>query len=177
MIGSDHGRTKRTRIIPRLTGLLLLAVPVACAAPSDGTLPTAEQVLSYYQSDRTMDAEIVGNVAVLRVSQSAEQLRRGGSLWAKVGPYVFLFSEETRQLFTDFDGLAAVRVITTVGDTEVANALLAHEELSDVLWARSLNIAGRARLEGTNRMTLLEDLVEWGEAHTDFTYNERFTRR
>ena len=164
-------------MIPRLTGLLLLAAPVACAAPSDGTLPTAEQVLSYYQSDRTMDAEIVGNVAVLRVSQSAQQLRRGGSLWAKVGPYVFLFSDETRRLFTDFDGLAAVRVITTVGDTEVANALLAHEELSDVLWARSLNIAGRARLEGTNRMTLLEDLVEWGEAHTGFTYNERFTRR
>jgi hypothetical protein len=149
----------------------------ACEAPPDGALPTPEQVLSFYQSDRSLEAEITGNVAVLKVAQSAEQLRRGGALWAKVGPYVFLFSEETRRLFTDFDGLAAVRVITTVGGVEVANALLAHEELNDVLWARSLNIAGRARLEGTNRMTLLEDLVDWGEAHTEFTYNERFTRR
>jgi hypothetical protein len=149
----------------------------ACTAPADRTLPTREQVLSYYQSDRDLEAEITGNVAVLKVAQSPEQLRRGGTLWAKVGPYIFLFSEETRRLLTDFDGLGAVRVITTVGGVEVANALLAHEELNDVLWARSLNIAGRARLEGTDRMTLLEDLVEWGEARTEFTYNERFTRR
>ena len=159
-----------------LAGLALL-VGSACAPVSDGALPTDEEILSYYESDRRMEAEVVGNVAVLRVYQDAEQLRRGGSLWAKVGPYVFLFSEETQRLFTDFDGVAGVRVITMVGSTDVANALLAHEELSDVLWARSLNIAGRARLQGTNRMTLLEDLVDWGESHTEFTYNERFTKR
>ena len=119
----------------------------------------------------------MGNVAVLTVDQDANQLRRGGPLWAKVGPYVFLFSEETRRLLEDFDGLAGVRVTTMVGRAEVASALLTHSELSDVLWARSLNIAGRARLEGTNRMTLLEDLVDWGEAHTEFTYNEVYTAR
>jgi hypothetical protein len=143
----------------------------------DGTLPTAEQVVAAYEYSGQVDAEIVGNVAVLTVSQDAQQLRRGGSLWAKVGPYVFLFSVETRQLFIEYTGLAAVRVITRVGEAEVANAILTADELSDVLWRRSLNIAGQARRDGTSRMTLLEDLVDWGEAHTEFSYNERFTNR
>jgi hypothetical protein len=94
-----------------------------------------------------------------------------------VGPYIFLFTEETYQLFEDFPGLAAVRVVTKVGNARVASALLARDELSGVLWRRSLNIAGQARRDGTKRVTLLEDLVDWGEAHTDFTYNDRYTRR
>jgi len=157
--------------------LLVLTLGAACAPAADGTLPTPDEVLSYYQSDREMEAGLSGNVVELTVHQSVDQLRRGGALWAKVGPYVFLFSDETKRLFEDFDGVAGVRVVTKVGDAEVASALLAHGELSEVLWARSLNIAGRARLEGTNRMTLLEDLVDWGESHTEFTYNERYTRR
>ena len=169
-------------MIERSSSSLVLALGLAlgmgaCAPSSAGTLPTADEVLSYYRSDRALHAEIAGNVAVLRVEQSVDQLRRGGTLWAKVGPYVFLFSEETKRLMEDFDGLAAVRVITTVGEAEVASALLMHGELSEVQWARALNIAGRARIEGTERMTLLEDLVDWGESHTEFTYNERFTRR
>jgi len=148
-----------------------------CLEPTDLTLPGDDDVATYYETDRGMAAEIVGNVAVITVSQSAQQLRTGGALWAKVGPYVFLFSEETQQLFLDYSGLAAVRVITKVGEAEVANALLTRDELSDVLWRRSLNIAGLARRDGTNRMTLLEDLVDWGEDHTEFTYNERYTRR
>ncbi len=160
-----------------LASALALALATGCAPASQGTLPTPDDVLEYYQSDRALEAEISGNVAVLRVEQSVDQLRRGGTLWAKVGPYVFLFSEETQRLFEDFDGLAGVRVTTTVGGVEVASALLAYEELSEVLWARSLNIAGKARLQGTERMTLLEDLVDWGESHTEFTYNERYTKR
>lgn len=140
-------------------------------------LPDAEAVESYYDYGGGLAAEIVGNVAVVRVTQSAQQLRRGGTLWAKVGPYIFLFSEETERLFADHSGLAAVRMITLVGETEVANALLARDELSDVLWRRSLNIAGLARRDGTGQMTLLEDLVRWGESHTEYTYNPRYTQR
>ena len=91
--------------------------------------------------------------------------------------YVFLFTEETQRLFADHSGLAAVRVITLVGDAEVANVLLARDELSDILWRRSLNIAGLARRDGTERVTLLEDLVRWGETHTEYTYNPRYTQR
>lgn len=161
----------------RLAAALAVSVgPSACAERAD-PLPSAAEVESYYDSESELTAEIDGNVAVIRVEQSARQLREGGRLWAKVGPYIFLFAEETRRLFEDFPGLAGVRVITRVGGAEVANALLTADELSDVLWRRSLNIAGRARRDGTNRMTLLEDLVEWGEAHTEFTYNERYMRR
>jgi hypothetical protein len=148
-----------------------------CESSTEGALPSAEQVGSSYQYAGGVQAEIVGNVAVVLVPQSAQQLRRGGKLWAKVGPYIFLFSEETRLLFEEYAGLAAVRVITTVGDAEVANAMLLADELPEILWRRSLNIAGHARRDGTERMTLLEDLVDWGEAHTEYTYNKRFISR
>ena len=166
---------RQTRI--GLAMAVLAAGLAACAPGGDMTLPTADEVVSYYEYNAGLSAEIVGNVAVLSAEQSPQQLRSGGTLWAKVGPYVFLFSEETRSLFEDYPGLAGVRVITRVGNAEVANALLTHEALSDVLWRRSLNIAGRARRDGTQRMTLLEDLVDWGEEHTEFTYNPQYTRR
>ena len=161
------------RVVMVVTGGLV----AGCQQPRDLTLPDAAQVATYYEYEAGLETEVVGNVAVLTVTQSAQQIRRGGSLWAKVGPYVFLFTEETQRLFEDFPGLAGVRVLTRVGNSDVANALLAREELTGVLWRRSLNIAGQARRDGTNRVTLLEDLVNWGEAHTEFEYNNRYTRR
>lgn len=148
-----------------------------CVDRPELTMPTADEVETYYEYADGLEAEIVGNVAVLTVEQSAQQLRDGGRLWAMVGPYIFLFTDETRQLLEDFPGLAGVRVTTTVGTAQVATALLAREDMPDILWRRSLNIAGKARRDGTQRMTLLEDLVDWGESHTEFEYNPRFTRR
>lgn len=162
---------------------MLVALPLllaaACEPPQELTLPTAEQAKSYYQSVGDLQGvEVNGNVVVVVVHQPSEQLRRGGSLWARVGPYVYLFSEETQQLFNDFNGLAAVRVITETGNgTTVANALLARDALTDVLWRRSLNIAGQARRDGSERITLLEDLIKWGEDHTEFEYNQRYVPR
>jgi hypothetical protein len=154
------------------------AVIAACDQPVDLALPTAKEVRANYTYDGELRAEVDGNVAVVTISQPAQQLRRGGSLWAKVGPYVFLFTDETHQLFEDYPGLAAVRVITRVRNgPEVARALLKRDDLSGVLWRRSLNIAGKARRDGTARPGLLEKLVEWGEDHTEFEYNPRYTRR
>jgi hypothetical protein len=157
--------------------LVLTSALAGCRPGTDLPVPSAAEVQAFYESTPGLEAEVVGNVARLRVAQDPQQLRRGGSLWAKVGPYVYLFSEETRLLFEAYPGLAAVRVSTYVGGSEVANALLARDELSAVLWRRGLNIAGQARRDGTGRVTLLEDLVDWGEAHTDFEYNSRFIRR
>lgn len=108
--------------------------------------------------------------------QPSSQIRRGGTLWAEVGPYVLLFSANTRSLFDDYSGLAAVRVTTELaGGREIASALLRRNELSDILWRRSLHIAGMARKYGTTRPGLLDDLVTWGEEHTDHRYNKRYT--
>ena len=159
------------RVIP-----LAAVLMGATCTEVDLTMPSADEVESYYTVTSNLESSVAGNVATIRVGQSAQQLRRGGSLWAKVGPYVYLFSEETNQLFVAFPGLAAVRVVTTVGQAEVASVLLARDELTDVTWRRAKNLAGRVRVEGTERVTRLQDLVRWGEQHTEFEYNVRYTR-
>lgn len=163
--------------VERVVLLALLVGLPGCGESDALPLPTAEEVESYYDYEADLEAEISGNVAVITVEQSSDQLRRGGRLWAMVGPYIFLFTEETRQLLEDYPGLGGVRVNTRVGEARVATALLSRDEMPDLLWRRSLNIAGKARRDGSRRMTLLEDLVEWGEAHTDYEYDERFIRR
>lgn len=148
----------------------------ACQPAAEVVLPEPEAIAAYYSYDGSLEADLNGNVAEITVSQPAAQLRRGGALWARVGPYVLLFSEETFKLMEENPGLAGVRVITKVErGPEVARALLVRGELSGVLWRRSLNIAGKARLEGTERPTLLEELVRWGEDHTEYKYNPRYT--
>lgn len=161
-------------------GFLLVATLVSAGCPKaqDLTLPTAEAVASYYSYEGSLEANLSGNVAQVVVTQPADQLRRGGALWARVGPYVVLFTDDTQRLLEDYPGLAGVRVITRLdGGPEVARALLRRDGFSGVLWRRSLNIAGKARLEGTERPALLEDLVAWGEDHTQFEYNSRYTGR
>jgi hypothetical protein len=166
---------RSTPALPVIAAGVLVA---SCQPPAGGAgLPSAADVETYYESESDLRTDVSGNVATVTVAQDAQQLRRGGALWAKVGPYVFLFTQETQQLFEDYPGLAGVRVVTQVGGTEVASALLHREELTNVLWRRAQNIAGRARRDGSRQVTLLEDLVEWGEAHTQFEYNERFMRR
>ena len=168
--------SRRTSLATALTLSLLSG---ACQEPVELTLPTVKEVeVTYASVAELAEVEINGNVALVVVRQSADQLRRGGTLWARVGPYIYLFSEETRGLFRDYTGLGGVRVITRVsGGTTVGNALLTRDELTDVLWRRSLNISGLARRDGTERITLLEDLILWGEDHTEFEYNERYARR
>lgn len=138
--------------------------------------PTAEEVAPLYDDHAGVaGVEMNGNVVELRVRQPFRQIERGGSLWARVGPYVYLFTPATREVFETFPGVAAVRVITVLpsGD-EVARATLARDRLSDVRWRRSLNLLGRALREGRESPRRLEELTEWGEDHTEFRYNDRY---
>ena len=140
-------------------------------------VPSTQEAASYYAAVPDLTVEVEGNVAELTVVQPASQLRRGGRLWARVGPYVYLFSQSTQDLFTDYPGLAAVRVVTvTSRGEEVARATLNRGALNELTWRRALNIAGLARRDGSERPTLLEDLVEWGEDHTNFEYASRYAR-
>jgi hypothetical protein len=157
-----------------LTSLFL----VTGCEPTELTLPSVEEVEEAYTYSGEISASINGNVVELEVYQPPRQLRRGGALWAKVGPYVFLFSQETKRLFDTHNGLAAVRVITRApGGREIARATLLRDELNDVTWRRALNISGLARRDGTEQPTRLGDLVRWGEDHTEFAYNSRYTSR
>ena len=156
--------------------LMGMGISVACEGP-DLTVPNSNQVEGAYTYGGALSATVNGNVAEITIVQADRQLRRGGTLWAKVGPYILLFTEETEGLFDGYPGLAGVRAVTvTPGGAEVARALLTRDALNDLTWRRALNIAGLARRDGTRRPTLLEDLVQWGEDHTEFNYNPRYSR-
>ncbi len=159
--------------------LLTLAVAATaltgCEKPNL-SVPSASEVEETFQYEGDLSVSMSGNVAEVTVVQPEGQIRRGGTLWAKVGPYILLFSEETERLFQSYPGLAGVRVKTILpSGQEVARALLPRDSLNELTWRRARNIAGRARRDGTRRPTLLEELVRWGEDHTEYDYNPRFT--
>ncbi len=152
-------------------GLLALS---ACQEPKL-VLPTPAQVRAQYDYEGTMKADLDGNVAEITVYQPVDQLRRGGTLWAEVGPYIFLFTTDTQKLFKDYSGLAAVRVITRLhGGEEIARAMLPRDTLTGLMWRRALNVAAHARLEGTKDPQRIADLIQWGEDHTDYRYNPHY---
>lgn len=157
---------------------VLAAVSSGCETP-DLTLPSEAEMATFFTAAAGAEVSLNGNVVEVRVPQSQRDVRRGGALWAKVGPYIYLFTEDTRSLFQNFTGLAGVRVITYTdgGRAELARALLLRDGLTDILWRRSLNISGRARRDGTIRPSLLEGLVIWGEDHTEFKYDPRYVSR
>ena len=159
------------------SAFLLAPVFLTGCEETDLTVPSSAEVEDAYIYPGGLSATVNGNVAEVTITQAARDLRRGGTLWAKVGPYVLLFSEETEGLFRDFPGLAGVRVITVSSEgAEVARALLARDSLNGITWKKARNICGLARRDGTRRPSLLEKLVEWGEDHTEFSYNSRFIR-
>lgn len=163
----------------RCAFLLAAVLPAAgCDAigGADERLPDAAEVRAIYGNPAALESvDLRGNVVQLVIRQDLAQLRRGGSLWARVGPYVYLFAPPTRELFERFPAVAAVRVVTlATGEEEVARAMLRRDTLSEVHWRRSLNILGRALQEGTRRPSLLEELATWGEEYTEHGYNPEY---
>ena len=145
-------------------------------AKVDLTLPSDREVADIFASSPSVSASMNGNVVEVIVEQPLYQIRRGGHLWAKVGPYIYLFTAETESIFQQFPGVAGVRVVTRTSrrSTEVARALLYSDRLNSITWQRALNIAGKARRDGSGRPTFLEELIRWGEDHTDYGYSEEF---
>ncbi len=160
-------------------GLAFLALSVGGCEEPDVTVRSESLAQAYVAETPGVTGVVGGYVVVVKVNQPYQQLSRGGALWARVGPYVYLFSTTTEQLFKDFGGLGGVRVTTSTGSRRqrVATALLARNGLNELTWRRALNIAGRARLDGTKRPSLLEELVQWGEDHTEFEYSARWVPR
>ena len=159
-----------------LTGAAVLFPALGCL-PEDASPdpPSAEEVASHYTFEGDLEVEMSGNVAQISVTIDGEQFRMGGELWARAAPYVFLFSPATRDAFETHAGLGGVRVIVNYHNgAMVGQALLERSTLNSVGWDRALNVAGRARTQGTQSPGYMRDLVSWGEDHTDFQYNPEY---
>jgi hypothetical protein len=142
------------------------------AGDDPGALPTVDQVQAHYAEHPSLvEARISGNLVELTFQADRGNLRRGGSLWARAGLYVQLLSPATRDLLMAWDGVAAVRAISTTNGSEIGRATLHRDELSELEWQRTLNLLGHALREGTERPSRLQELAEWGEAHTEHAYD------
>lgn len=160
------------RLLWAASAFVLLA---ACEPAVDTSLPSAEELAGRFGP--TVNLRMNGNVVEVSVRQSPEQLRRGGPIWAKAGPYIYLFTPQTQSLFDEFGGVAAVRVTTIDGrDRLVAKAMLGRSSLNSVTWRRAINVAGTARVEATTRPNTMVDLIEFGEETTSFEYSDRYVR-
>lgn len=156
----------------RTAGLAALLALASCGE-DDLTLPSPSEIEGMYGSGA--EVRLNGNVVDVRVEQEADQLRRGGPLWARVGPYIYLFSPQTRELLQRHDGVAAVRVRTVAPDGErIAEALLPRDTLTSVTWREATQRVAKARQEGTANPAYLEALVRFGEDYARFEYAERY---
>lgn len=178
----DMIETRRMMRVKPLLLLLLLVGVGACdrifPERADMTLPDPTVVEALY-ARHGFEAEYrySGNVLEIVVQQPGDQLRRGGALWARVGPYIYLFTPATQDLFTEYHGIAGVRAITMVGDVEVARALLVRDALNELTWRRAANVHGLAVSQGTERPATMDDLARFGEEITTYEYNPDYVPR
>ncbi len=168
---------RRGRRLAAALALLAAAWAGACSSEPDAPrLPTDADLEGLYGDRAT--ATLNGNVVELRIEQAARQLERGGRLWAKVGPYIYLFSPQTRELFQSYPGLAAVRARTVnEGGEWVAEATLRRDALNPLTWDDARQVVARARREGTDKPGYLEDLIDFGEENAEYRYNDAFLQR
>lgn len=152
------------------------AAACACGGGDAPRLPAEAELHDLYGP--RAEVTLNGNVVDVRVEQSASDLRRGGELWARVGPYIYLFSPQTREIFQTYDGVAAVRVLTsTRGSDRVAEAMLVRDTLTSVTWREAIRRVASARREGTDNPAHLEDLVRFGEDYARYEYDPRYVPR
>jgi hypothetical protein len=155
--------------------LVALTGAGACEAEPLRELPSEASLDSVY--GERVDISLNGNVVELVVTQDGDQLSRGGSVWAKAGPYIFLFTPQTQELLEAYGGIGGVRVTTLDANGQlIARALLERGALNSVTWPRAISVAGRARVEGTQRPQTMVNLAEYGEEHTSFEYSQRYVR-
>jgi hypothetical protein len=166
-----HG-TCASRVVTALLMATLIGIG-GCEAEPRRELPTEAALDSVY--GEPIDISLNGNVVEIVVTQDADQLRRGGSVWAKAGPYIYLFTPQTQELLEAYGGIGGVRVTTLDAHRRlVARALLERGTLNSVTWPRAINVAGRARVEGTQRPQTMVNLAKYGEEHTSFEYSRQY---
>ena len=155
--------------------ILVVGVAFGCEKPEGLTLPEQEDLAGLYGEGPKVSLN--GNVVDVEVYQSADQLRRGGATWARLGPYIYLFSPQTQDIFETWSGVGGVRATTVDGRGRmVARALLPRGKLNSLTWPRAINLVAKARLEGTRRPSYMLDLIEYGEDTAEHEYSTRYVR-
>jgi hypothetical protein len=154
--------------------LTMLALPVAACAPADDPPQMPEVAEAEEAYGDAVSVEVSGNLLRLFVPMP-EGFERGGSLWARSGPYFYLFTTATRELFVAYPDLSAVEVVASTAEgEEVARARLLRDELNSVTWQHALAYASQAQTEGTDTPVHVQTLVRWGEERTEYEYNPAF---
>jgi hypothetical protein len=154
--------------------LALVAALAGCGPPEAGPLPDPNEAAALYGDG--VAGELSGNVLELSVSLDPA-LERGGGIWIRGAPYFYLISPTTRDLFADYEGLAAVRaVVTDQQGRELSRAMLERGTITSVRWREGLSLAGVARRDGTERPRAIEELTAWAEERTEFSYPGAPTR-
>ncbi len=154
--------------------LVIAALLGGCTGEEPGLrLPAEADLAGLYGEGPSVTLN--GNVVDVQVYQASDQLRRGGATWAKVGPYIYLFSPQTQKMLEDWSGVGGVRVTTVDGRGRlIAQALLPRGTLNSLTWPKAVNLVAKARLEGTQRPSYILDLIEYGEEITQFEYSPRY---
>lgn len=145
-------------------------VVTAAMCERELTLPSEADLRGTY--GEAAHVRLNGNVVEVVVQQPREHLERGGQLWVKVGPYIYLFTPQTREIFEKYTGVAAVRAITRMpGAGEIARATLVRDTLNDYTWPRAFELAAEARRSGSEDPKAVYDFVRWAERYTDHQYS------
>src|SRR5690606_28541197 len=111
-------------------------------------------------------AQFNGNMLEITGPMQDDYIRRGGRLWARSGPYYFLFNVHVRDLMTEYPDIAAVRATAVAEDgTEIATATLLRDDMNEYRWREALARASLAQRDGTRNPRLIERLVTFGEDH------------
>lgn len=136
---------------------------------TEPVLPPADSTAAWFGEGT--EVRHSGNVLEIRGEIDPDFLRRGGTIWERSGPYFYLFNVRVRDLLRDYPDLAAVRAVTVAPDgRELARALLHRDELSSVQWKEALARASLAQTKGTESPRRIEELIRYGEDHTEFSY-------
>ncbi len=167
----------RRAAFPLLVGGLVL-LSAACQVPGRSDVPpppSAQELAGNWSYAGGVEVEITGNVARVSVVVDPAPFAQGGDLWAKGFPYLFLFSQGTKDALDQHPGLGGVRVVTLHPNGDVmSEALLPRGALNPYTWQQALSIAHQARRDATERPGRMRDLVRWGEDHAEFEYNPRY---
>jgi hypothetical protein len=143
-----------------------------CTPGDAPRLPSQAEVEEAYGPG--IEVEVRGNVVEVTVPVADEMLQ--SPVWARSGPYFYLFAAPSRRFLEEFPGLAAVRVSTVdARGVEVARAMIRRGELSAARWDDGIALRSLAQAEGTDRPGVVQRLVRFGETHTEYTYNPRYT--